>query len=303
MIDGVEFVGIDRGQILAAWYRFLASERPNWWYWRSAYHLWGPAVAITKFVGVHTIFAVAFDSDVHPRRALSWRRRWWPLYAWGLAHTDRIFVQHRGQLTELASQWRSKAYLVPSIASGVAEVKPHAERSQYVAWVGMLRQPKRPDLLIEIARKAPAIHFVVCGAPQAHRSPLGYGERIVDELHPLPNVKYLGQIAPERAQQVIADAAVLLSTSDGEGFPNTFLQAWSSGTPVVSLNIDPDRVIEQVGLGTVSMNLEGAIAAIHTLMNSPQQREEIAVRAQRYVAESHSEATVIAAFKHAIQEL
>jgi glycosyltransferase involved in cell wall biosynthesis len=301
VIDGVEFVGIDRGQILLAWYRFLASEQPDWWYWRAAYHLWGPAVTITKLVGVQTIFAVAFDSDVHPRRALSWRRRWWPLYAWGLSHTDRIFVQHGGQLSELASQWRSKASIVPSIAGGVADVQPHAERAKYVAWVGMLRQPKRPDLLIEIARKAPAIHFVVCGAPSAHRSPQGYGERVADELHTLPNVKYLGQIAPERAQQVIADAAMLLSTSDAEGFPNTFLQAWSSGTPVVSLKIDPDRVIEQAGLGTVSADVDGAIAAINTLMSSPQQREEIAGRAQRHVAEAHSEAAVIAAFEHAVQ--
>ena len=301
VIDGVEFVGINRGQILWAWYQFLASERPDWWYWRAAYHLWGPAVAITKFVGVQTIFAAAFDSDVHPRRALAWRPRWWPLYAWGLAHTDRIFVQHGGQLAELAPPWRSKASIVPSIASGIADVKPHAKRAQYVAWVGMLRQPKRPDLLIEVARKAPAIHFVVCGAPSTHRSPPGYGERIVEELHTLANVKYLGQIEPERAQQVIADAAMLLSTSDAEGFPNTFLQAWSSGTPVVSLHIDPDRVIEQVRLGAVSMHVEGAIAAIRALMNSPQQREDIAARARRHVAEVHSEAAVSAAFEHAIQ--
>ena len=220
----------------------------------------------------------------------------------GATHTDRIFVQHGGQLTELASRRRSKAYIVPSIDSGVAEVKPHSERAQYIAWVGMLRQPKRPDLLVEIARKAPAIHFVVCGAPSAHRSPPGYGERIVDELHTLPNVKYLGQIEPERAQQVIADAAMLLSTSDAEGFPNTFLQAWSSGTPVVSLKIDPDRVIQQAGLGAVSVNMEGAIAAINILMNSPQQREEISIRARRHVTEAHSEAAVIAAFEHAIHE-
>lgn len=303
VIDGVEFVGLDREQILLAWYRFLASERPDWWYWRSADHLWGPAVALTKLVGGHTIFAMAFDSDVHPRRALSRRRRWWPLYAWGLSHTDRIFVQHGGQLTALTAQRRAKAYLVPSIASGVVDVKPHAERTKYVAWVGMLRQPKRPDLLLEIARQAPAIDFIVCGAPSAHRSPPGYGERIVAALQTLPNVKYLGQIEPERAQQVIADAALLLSTSDAEGFPNTFLQAWSSGTPVVSLKIDPDRVIEQAGLGTVSASVEGTVAAIWTLINSPQQREEIAVHARRHVAEAHSEAAVLAAFEHAIHEL
>jgi glycosyltransferase involved in cell wall biosynthesis len=301
IIDNVEFIGIRRGQILLAWYQFLAMERPNWWYWRGAYHLWGPAVGIAKLVGVHTIFAVAFDSDVQPRRALHWRRRWWPLYAWGLARSDRIFVQHGGQLAALAPQWRSKAHIIPSIAGKTAAVQPHSTRAKYVAWVGQLRQPKRPDLLIEIARSMPEIRFVVCGGPSAHRSPSGYGERIVDALHALPNVEYHGQVAPDKALQVIADAAVLLSTSDEEGFPNTFLQAWSAGTPVVSVKIDPDRIIERLRLGAVSHNAEGAIADIQILLDSPQRREEIAVHARRHIAEAHSEATVITVFDRAIR--
>src|SRR5437899_1321970 len=56
-IDGVNFVGISRGQILLAWYQFLSAERADWWYWRCADHLWGPAVEIAKLAGVHTIFA------------------------------------------------------------------------------------------------------------------------------------------------------------------------------------------------------------------------------------------------------
>ena len=74
-----------------------------------------------------------------------------------------------------------------------------------------------------------------------------YRDRVLDELRATPNIEYLGQVAPERAQQLMADAALLLSTSDEEGFPNTFVQAWSSGTPVVSLKVDPDGVIQVSG--------------------------------------------------------
>jgi glycosyltransferase involved in cell wall biosynthesis len=307
VIDKVEYVGIGRGQVLLAWHRFLSSERPDWLFWEGASHLWGPLVEIAMLAGVRTVFHVAFDRDVEPRRALVRRRRWWPLYAWGLARTDRIFVQHTGQLSKLAPRWRSKAYILPkvcilsgSLAEPVA-MKAHAERARYVAWVAMLRQPKRPDLLIEIARKAPAIRFVVCGGPTGHRSPPGYGERIVEALRTLPNVEYRGQVASEEAMQVIADAAVLLSTSDEEGFPNTFTQAWSVGTPIVSLKIDPDRIIKQVGLGMLSGSLDKAIEDINALVDSPQRREEIGMRARRYIVERHSEAPVIAAFEGAIQ--
>jgi glycosyltransferase involved in cell wall biosynthesis len=179
-------------------------------------------------------------------------------------------------------------------------MKPHSERPGYVAWVGDLRRPKRPDLLIEIARRMPEIRFVVCGGPTAHRSPPGYGESIVDGLRALPNVEQRGQVVHSDALQVIADAAVLLSTSDEEGFPNTFFEAWSSGTPVVSLKIDPDRTIERLGLGAVSGDAAGAIADIYALTNSPQRREEIGLRARQHVAEAHSEAAVTTAFEGAI---
>lgn len=300
-IDGVEFVGIGQGQMLLRWYQFLSAVRPDWWYWRCASHFWGPAVATAKLAKVGTIFSAGFDTDVLPRHALYRRHRWWPLYFWGLSWTDRIFLQHGGQLAALASRWRSKAHIVPSIAGETTAVQPHSERLKYVAWVGQLRQPKRPDLLVEMARRSPAIRFVVCGGPTTFMSPPGYGEQIVDALCSLPNVEYLGQVAPHKAQQVIADAAILLSTSDEEGFPNTFLQAWSNGTPVVSLQIDPDRIIERVGLGAVSNNTKGAIGDINTLMDSSRRREEIAVRARRYVAEAHSEAAVTAAFERAIR--
>src|SRR3989442_10654414 len=94
MIDQVEFIGIGRGQILLAWYQFLASERPNWWYWRGAYHPWGPAVGGREGFGGETIFCGGFDSEVGPRRALPSRRRWGPVFAWGPFFAARNFCPH-----------------------------------------------------------------------------------------------------------------------------------------------------------------------------------------------------------------
>jgi glycosyltransferase involved in cell wall biosynthesis len=251
-------------------------------------------------VGVRTIFAAGVDSDVQPRRALFRRSRWWPLYAWGLSRTDRILVQHTGQFSALAPRWRPKAYIVPSIAGEMAAVKLHSERANYVAWVAMLRQPKRPDVLLEIAGKAPAVRFVVCGGPTPFASPPGYSEWIVEAMQAQPNIEFLGKVAPQKTQQIIADAAMLLSTSDAEGFPNTFLEAWSSGTPVISLKLDPDHLIERHALGTVPGTVECATADIVALMGSPQRRDEIGARARQYVAETHSAAAVAVVFKRAV---
>jgi glycosyltransferase involved in cell wall biosynthesis len=306
-INGVEFVGIDRGQILVSWYRFLSSERPDWWYWECATHLWGPAVEIAKLLSVRTIFALGFDSEAEPRHALVYRQRWWPLYAWGLARTDRIFAQHNGQISKLPSRLQSKASVLPKVCvlPGVigdeVSIKPHTMRDNYVAWVAMLRQHKRPDLLVEIARKMPDMKFVVCGGPSTCMTPPGYNDQVINDLCELPNVEYLGQVLADKAQQVIAAAAILLSTSDEEGFPNTFVQAWSSGTPIVTLKVDPDRIIERIGLGAVSGTIERAIGDITVLLDSPQRRDEIATRARNFVVENYSAAAVVSLFERALQ--
>jgi len=167
----------------------------------------------------------------------------------------------------------------------------------------MLRQPKRPDVLVEVAQRLPLIRFVVCGGTTCHRSPESFAENVANRLRTMPNVTYLGQVPPERCREVVSHASVLLSTSDEEGFPNTFLEAWSKGTPVVSLNIDPEGVIEQKGLGTVSRDVARAAADISALVIDTSRREAIGTRARRHVAECHSEQHVVEEFERAIEEI
>lgn len=296
-IDGVEFHGIREGHYLLDWYRFLSSTRPDWLYWRGASHLLGPLVQMAHFLRAQTIFAAAFDTDVHPRSALTARRRWWPLYAMGLSKTERLFMQHGGQLEELPSRWRPKALVVRSIAGTHVGCKSHSCSEPYVAWVGMLRQPKRPDLLIEIARRSPQIKYIVCGGATTHRSPPGYSQRVIEQLHGLPNIIFRGQVAPEEAERIIAAAAMLLCTSDQEGFPNTFLQAWSYGTPVVTLQIDPDSIIKRLELGAVTGTVDATVEQLQRLLNSLEERQGIAARAREYILGYHSAEAVVKIFE------
>jgi len=287
-IDGVDFVGVGTRMYLPTLYRFFNEERPDWCFWFGSTHWLGPAAAVAASAGVGTVFSAQFDLDVRPRQALSERRPFWRLYAWGLSASRKIFLQHRGQYLELPTQWRSKSHVMPGVVSVPESVQPHAARRPYVAWVGVLREPKRPDRLIEIARACPTIDFVVCGGTSTHRSPRGYGERIVEALSRAPNITYLGHVPPQRAIDVIGNAALLLSTSDAEGFPSVFVEAWAHGTPVVSLKIDPDRVIERHGLGVMASSNAKAADTIATLIQSCEERQTIGTRARDYAIRTHS---------------
>jgi len=300
VIDRVEYVGIGQGQVLLDWYRFLTSERPDWLFWEGASHLLGPLVEISKLTDVRTVFHLAFDADAQPRRAVFRRSRLWPLYAWGLRRADKIFVQHYAQVLLLHPGLRPKASTLPKVCGLHEPIKPHSERRHYVGWVATLRQHKRPDLLIQMAKSLPDVQFIVCGGPTNYQTSTGYRDAVVEALTYLPNVDYRGRVSPQEAMDVIADAALLLCTSDEEGFPNTFTQAWSSGTPVVSLKIDPDNIIKNEGLGIVSGTVDTAVADVKALLAATNRREEIALRARKYINEKHNEAAVIDIFSKAL---
>ena len=299
-VDRVRFVGIGQGHLLSAWRRFFVSQRPDWWYWRCASHLFGFGVALAKTAGVRSIFAAGFDRDVTVRRALFDRPRLWPAYAMGLAAADRILLQHRGQYADLPGVWKSKSHMVRSIAVACDKVNAHGARPRQVAWIAALRQVKRPDLLVEIARHAADVRFVVCGAPSSFMTPSGYGERILRLFQDTPNIDYRGQVSPEEAVRIAGESALLLSTSDEEGFPSTFLEAWTQGTPVVSLKIDPDDVIKTAHIGAVCPDPLAAATAIVDLLRHPDLRDAMAARARRHVATAHSAPSVVAAFEHAL---
>ena len=305
-IDGVRFLGIGQGgglHFLLVWYRFLKKERPDWCFWQCAGHLWGPAAEIARWLGIRTAFSTMHDLDVQPRKALTRRKNWWPLYEWGLRRSEIIFVQHQGQRALLPPTWQTRTYLLPGIVPLPVTYRPHPERNGTVAWVAVIRPAKRPDLLIEIARRLPTIHFVVCGASNSKLWGPGEIEGILTQLRSLPNVDYRGHVAPEQTVKVIGDANLLLSTSDGEGFPSVFLEAWAAGTPVVSIQIDPDHKIRNGGLGVVADTVDGAVDAVRSLMTVTQRGQDMGMRARRHVEEMHSPAAAVRAFESAVKSV
>jgi glycosyltransferase involved in cell wall biosynthesis len=49
---------------------------------------------------------------------------------------------------------------------------------------------------------------------------------------------------------------LLVNTSNAEGFSNTFIEAWKEGVPVLSFYVNPDNIITEKKLGSVSNSLK-----------------------------------------------
>lgn len=298
-IDGVTFRWIAPVNPVLAWQRILDVEQPDLWYYRCADFYLGFLPTLAHRRGVRVVYAVALDADCQPPRALSRRPYLWPLYAFGLHTVDRILVQHSRQVDLLPHRLRSRARWVPSISPvESSRVPPEG----YVAWVGDLREIKRPHLLIDLASMLPEVRFVVCGGPSMHRTSREYAETIVSRLSTRPNLELRGAVPPSVAHDVIRRSSLLLSTSAGEGFPNTFLQAWGAGVPVVSLELDPGGVIGRENAGVVAESVDGVAEAVRRLVTAPGLAAELGERGRRFVRETHEEGRVVARLLGALED-
>ncbi len=89
---------------------------------------------------------------------------------------------------------------------------------------------------------------------------------------------------------------ILCCTSDFEGFPNTFLEAWSYGVPTVS-TFDPDNLIAAMGLGKVCRNISDLAAGIRELLDVPERWDMASRAARQYYVENHAVDRVMELFE------
>ena len=232
------------------------------------------------------VYRVASDANCVPGRQLIrlWRDR--KLYEYGLRRADLVATQTLAQSNLLLEH-----YGVPSVTVNMA-VEPPTEgasnrRDIDVLWVSNLRSVKRPELVLELARQLPQVNFTLAGGVVYQ----DYYDEIAAAAARLPNVTMLGHIPYEAIGALFARSRVFLNTSSVEGFPNTFLQAWIRGVPVVTF-FDPDRLVRQQRLGLAVDSLADMSAALARLLGDEGEREALGARARRFAQAQFSPAHV-----------
>lgn len=217
--------------------------------------------------GAKMIFRVAHDTDCISGQQLIPYKRDKLIYEYGLRNATFIASQSDKQSQLLVENYSLDSSIVNML---VEEPKPEEiglEKDIDILWVNNIRPIKRPDRLIEVAKKLPQFQFTMIGGHQERHHDL-YDE-VKAAADTLPNLNFLGAIPYAEVGAFFSRARLFLNTSDSEGFPNTFLQAWIRGVPVVS-TFDPDGIIDReelgISVGTVlettnilKTSLEGAI--------------------------------------------
>lgn len=119
-------------------------------------------------------------------------------------------------------------------------------------WVGRADTWKRPQDFIGLARRYPHERFVmVCRPGNNH----GLFNTVKKSVQTLGNIRSYEAVPPKRILGFFRRAKTLVNTSLAEGWPNTFLQAGATATPVISFRINPDNYLTAYRCGRVSSKL------------------------------------------------
>lgn len=271
--------------------RALAAADADLYYQNCGEHVTGQVAMWCRAHGRKFVFSVASDPECDPSLPALRAVRERVLYKYGLLHADQIVVQTRHQQQMLKAGFGIDSLVLPMPCAAPAveqSALPPAGQPRFI-WVGRVSREKQPERLIEIAAALPEYTFELVGpAPDAWaRGVLERAERA--------GVRVRGRVARDAMAAVYQGATALICTSSFEGFPNTFLEAWSHGVPVVT-SVDPDRLVATRRLGSVANSTDEFVAAIRHIAGNPVARADAALRCREYYLDVHEPGAALARF-------
>jgi glycosyltransferase involved in cell wall biosynthesis len=245
----------------------------------------GLVTLFARRYGRRVVYRLASLSDCDPKTICVqyWRDK--QLYAYGLKRADLVLAQTEEQRRLMLKNYRRDSVVIPSLLDPPGRCDRFESRPVDVLWVGALRPLKRPKLLLELARKLPHLKFEIAGGPSPD-DPSLY-EDVKRAAAQLPNVTFHGPVPYHDVGALFERARLLVGTSEVEGFPNTYLQAWSHGAPVVAF-LDPENVIARKRLGRAVHSIDEMAAGVTELLTNPVEWAATSARCQEH-AEDHAD--------------
>jgi glycosyltransferase involved in cell wall biosynthesis len=270
---------------------------------------------ILRLRGTKLVVWLQNDADLDPARAKGGYtgiigRTLSHTYTWLLKRADLLISQTQSQYKAARHLGAGNVMVVRSIAASPWRAQPDrtglAQNEGWILWAGNMTPNKRMRLVFELANKLPEQRFAVAVNPgdvrmmaDAERAAAGCG-----------NVCFLGSLATEEMERWFDRATLVLNTSVVEGFPNSFLQAWIRGLPVISAGVDPDGIISKYGLGAVVAVKQGDAAEIEKLasrtraiMTDSSLRQTLGQAGLAYVKANHSPEVIGKQLDEALSEL
>ncbi|MBN1234284.1 MAG: glycosyltransferase family 4 protein [Candidatus Coatesbacteria bacterium] len=198
------------------------------------------------------------------------------LFKYGVRNTDIILAQNNLQKEAIKRIWNKECFIVYNPWVPLIDRIP--DKDNTIVWVGNCRPIKRPEFFCYAAGMLRHLkaRFLLIGS----QYPFNEDQEALYNLMKDTGVEYIGYVPLILSEEYIAKAKIIVNTSESEGFPNTFIQAWLYETGVVSMNADPDMLLSERGFGLLGDTTEKLAENIKILFENESLRKEITNKAR-----------------------
>jgi glycosyltransferase involved in cell wall biosynthesis len=204
---------------------------------------------------------------------------------------DAIVVQSRYQKEMLKRNFNRDSFLIKMPYPLTEREMPKKKKPPIVLWVGSMAEVKQPELFLRLAEIMPEVKFQMIGGYSRNNQELY--DKVRKNSKRIPNLEFLGCVPFNEVGEYFRQASILVNTSMFEGFPHAFIQAWMNYVPVVSLNADPDNIIQNEKMGFRSGTFKQLISDINTLLSDEKLRKTMGENARKYVEREHDVKKVV----------
>ncbi len=283
-------------------YRELIQLNPEIYYQRGGWEYTFVISLAAKALGRKFVWAVSMAPDCEGNKFRRFledegvkgmkRLMLWPdarirdaLVSCGRKRADVIVVQDESQRTAMRRRLGEESVVIKT-GHPVPEDPGRKEWPPLVAWVANAKKLKRPETFIELAKACSDLRarFLLVGGRANPR----YRRQLMRQGAGLHNLELRWAVPFEQTNELLSTASLLVNTSTGEGFPNTFVQAWLRETPVVSLTADPDGVLTRERTGIRSGNFRQMVEDVRRLLSDEPLRKQLGKRARAYAVREHN---------------
>ncbi|UCF05944.1 MAG: glycosyltransferase family 4 protein [bacterium] len=197
---------------------------------------------------------------------------------------EPVVIRNGIEIVPRSEMAPSENHIVPAAPDADASIARTQPKLLEFLWVGSIRRRKHPELYLDLAQAVPEADFTLIGGEGDDEA---FYREIVARTETIENLHYEGFIPHRNITQYYRRCFAYVNTSTIEGFPNTYLYSWMYGAPVLTIEIDPDRIIVENGIGETTGSFEGLVEAVRRLCQNPGRRIEMSRRARDYVERHH----------------
>ncbi|MCW1930178.1 MAG: glycosyltransferase family 4 protein [Candidatus Kerfeldbacteria bacterium] len=225
------------------------------------------------------------------------------LFQFGIRSADLVVTQSQEHAQMITAHHRRSSIVIPSLYAIAPESAfEHIEKT-YTLWVGRCEDWKRPEIFIELAHRHPEQEFVMISPESNNQS--DYYIEIKKQLEHAPkNLRHVTYVPFAEIDEYFKHAKLFINTSSYEGFPNTFVQAMKNQTPILSLVVNPDQMLEHAGCGASAHNdTEQFYALAKKYLSTPALLSKCGQAGYRYAKEIHDSHKITQQYTELFEDL